>query len=177
MMCVYTGWSRNLSSYTTDTESDEEETEADDAQEDEEVEEDEEETTDIADDEPEKRGQCFPTDGYADDTGKANFGVRHVDVDVYANPNFALELSANDSYVSGEYAVLWSDSKSSDTNTATLITKDMEVSTCGRPKRFHTKFVSAKMSHVSAPNVTADVIIAVVFAGMCANTERLAISK
>ncbi|CAB4007075.1 Hypothetical predicted protein [Paramuricea clavata] len=39
-----------------DTENDEEDTDADDAQEDEEVEEDEEETTDIADDEPEKRG-------------------------------------------------------------------------------------------------------------------------
>ncbi|CAB4036694.1 Hypothetical predicted protein [Paramuricea clavata] len=42
-----------------DTENDEEETEADNAQEDEEVEEDEDEATDIADDEPEKRGQPF----------------------------------------------------------------------------------------------------------------------
>jgi hypothetical protein len=100
-----------------------------------------------------------------------------VDADVYANPKFALDVSANESDVPGEYAVLWSDSKSSDTNTATLITKDMEVSTCGRPKRFHTKFVSAKMCQVSAPNVTTNVIFAVVFAGMCANTERYAINK
>jgi hypothetical protein len=45
-------------------------------------------------------------DGYVDHTGKANFRVRHVDADVYANPKFALDVSANESDVPGEYAVL-----------------------------------------------------------------------
>ena len=45
-------------------------------------------------------------DGYADDTGKENFGARLVDADVYANQNYALDVSANESDVSGEYAVL-----------------------------------------------------------------------
>jgi hypothetical protein len=48
----------------------------------------------------------------------------------------------------------------------------MEVSTCGRPKRFHTKFVSAKMCEVSAPNVTTNVIIVVVFAATYVNSGR-----
>jgi hypothetical protein len=45
-------------------------------------------------------------DGYADDTGKENFCARLVDADVYANQNYALDVSANESDVSGEYAVL-----------------------------------------------------------------------
>jgi hypothetical protein len=43
--------------------------------------------------------------GYADDTGKVNFGARLVDVDEYAKPNCALDVSANESDVPGEYAV------------------------------------------------------------------------
>jgi hypothetical protein len=44
--------------------------------------------------------------GYADDTGKVNFGVKLVDADVYVEPKYALDVSADESDVPEEYAVL-----------------------------------------------------------------------
>ncbi|CAB4011474.1 Hypothetical predicted protein, partial [Paramuricea clavata] len=44
--------------------------------------------------------------GYADDTGKVNFGVRLVDADVFVEPKCALDVSADEYDVPGEYALL-----------------------------------------------------------------------
>ena len=67
-----------------------------------------------------------------------------MDAEKYADPDIAPEKFARKSDVQRKFAVLSSNTESSNTNTLFLTTLDMDLAGCGRPKRFHTKFVSAK---------------------------------
>jgi uncharacterized protein (DUF1015 family) len=67
-----------------------------------------------------------------------------VDAEEYADPDIAPEEFARKSNVRGKFAVLSSDTESSNTNTIFLTTVDMDLAGCGRPKGSHIKLLSAK---------------------------------